>query len=430
MTGKGTLDFPVWNNYSRTAQATVKLQTGGKAQIKRRNLFCLQATVDEVTGPMYDHWDLADTASVKASVPSTQVSIGGYGKLGSDGKLWVGLPDNESVDITPKTKARYYTFDDVSASKHLLTITANSALLAPNRFAYGSTNCVGQKVNLDSTLMPQVPEITSAEYEWILHGGFKNRITAGSAGCTIYDIDESIQRRQNTYAWWYIKGTKGIVCRWNNIAFSNGQKVENINVLGKMRVYKPQAWMHLIGSQGQMAQFKMLNQTADSCMLSIGDAAGVNAMIFQAKIATAYAGWAFWTQLCAIDTSNGAWTRRLDFREHYMGEPSDRSIVASENPPGSANSVNFMDGPAVESGDPVRYSGQYEAYLRFRPNAGIPDENIYITIGIVYWNINGIANNNPWRLTTDVITVPSGPVDSSEFPVWDNVFKGKNNLIF
>jgi len=108
---------------SRSAQAIMKLQSGGKSPSKLRNLFGIsggaaqnQYTLNEWTGGycVSQGWNVTNTIPV----PSQNITIGSYGALNANGVMYKILPDNADVDVTPRVAGvDYYTFN-VSATKY------------------------------------------------------------------------------------------------------------------------------------------------------------------------------------------------------------------------------------------------------------------------------------------------------------------------
>ena len=79
------LPFPRDPTYRRTADAEMKLATGGPLGSTQQNLWVISATAtDEATGQ---------------PIAFTNISIGRFGHLDSDGNLYVVLPDNDPDDI-------------------------------------------------------------------------------------------------------------------------------------------------------------------------------------------------------------------------------------------------------------------------------------------------------------------------------------------
>ncbi|MGD0207025.1 MAG: hypothetical protein ABSC89_05395 [Verrucomicrobiota bacterium] len=113
----------------RGAQAVLKLQTGGKATSRLRNVIGLTGSAVQAIPTFPDpsftsHWGQiwlmcywGDHVS-GTNIPSQQISIGSYGNLNGNGVLYKILPDNTEVDVTPQVSGSdYYTFN-VSPQKY------------------------------------------------------------------------------------------------------------------------------------------------------------------------------------------------------------------------------------------------------------------------------------------------------------------------
>ncbi len=116
---------------SRTAQAIMKLQTGGKATSKLRNLFALTASATRIIPEHYDldwgvgyydwtsempqdYYDFAVSGynPTSTDISAQNIAIGSYGNLSTSGVLYKSLPDNADVDVTPYVAGvDYYTFN-------------------------------------------------------------------------------------------------------------------------------------------------------------------------------------------------------------------------------------------------------------------------------------------------------------------------------
>jgi hypothetical protein len=113
----------------RGVQAILKLQTGGKATSKLRNVFGLSGSAVQAF-PSFpsvseDNWpelwclDYENDHTSGTNIPSQNITIGSYGNLNSSGVLYKILPDNADVVVTPSVaNMDYYTFN-VSATKYL-----------------------------------------------------------------------------------------------------------------------------------------------------------------------------------------------------------------------------------------------------------------------------------------------------------------------
>ena len=123
--GTGAGEYAGWYNghgaYKRTADAVVKLQTGGKALSKRVNLFYISGTAAEVLDKgayavedvygnyIGDGW--SGNPSPTKPIPAQTIGVDGMA-LGSSGYRWRTYADNDTRDVTPRVKNKdFYTFN-------------------------------------------------------------------------------------------------------------------------------------------------------------------------------------------------------------------------------------------------------------------------------------------------------------------------------
>jgi hypothetical protein len=139
---------------SRTAQTIMKLETGGKATSRIKNLVAITASVAP-NNLQYDFgdWDSAFPywddmfweGGPSIPIPLSSVSIGSYGTLNANGVLYKILPDNADVDITPYVAGvDSYTFG-VSAQKYhsYFDLYVQQANPGYSLIFYSQTNDVG-----------------------------------------------------------------------------------------------------------------------------------------------------------------------------------------------------------------------------------------------------------------------------------------------
>ncbi len=106
--------------YDHESQAGWSLFTGGKAVVGRKNLFALSTNAVRVVNPAPPD---ANWTPGSEAIPNPQVKLGGVGSLGADGWLYVALPDNETVDITPFVASLdYYRWSAIGADKYGLQL--------------------------------------------------------------------------------------------------------------------------------------------------------------------------------------------------------------------------------------------------------------------------------------------------------------------
>ena len=101
------MDYYQTNDYTRTAQKTIRLKTGGPAGSTRQNLWQLQVTAASVPNvravPPYYY-------EPQVAIPPQNITVNGK-TVGSDGNIWLTLPDNTTNDVTACVKNQdFYTF--------------------------------------------------------------------------------------------------------------------------------------------------------------------------------------------------------------------------------------------------------------------------------------------------------------------------------
>jgi hypothetical protein len=156
-----TCALAVMNTGQRYAQATIRLETGGIRGSKAQNLFVINCSAADqrptVSQPPSGPNAFAPPGA-PTPIPPQSIAIGTLGNLGADGNLYVLLPDNTNVNITPTVSGRYYftfvgnTGDPVAAPKY--TFTSQCQATIPTN--QSRTNIgVGELVNL--SFSPSLP---------------------------------------------------------------------------------------------------------------------------------------------------------------------------------------------------------------------------------------------------------------------------------
>jgi hypothetical protein len=280
----------------RAAQMTMKLQTGGKAMSQVRNLFGIGGGGNKIipnnpfesASPHDDEFGYLFERTGGASIPPQSITIGSLGNLGSDGNLYVALPDNADVDVTPSASVAgvdYYQFG-VGEQKYKLTISANTNDLSDTTPEF----CVGQQVNLKAAWSPSLPSGTQTNYQWIASLDFIDKIVppATNEASTNYVLDLTLMTNNPAPVWWYSGGYKYLWCNVN-CRFSNGQTAAVIGE-GNLSIFRPSV-QFLAGSPAA----PML---ADG-FLELGNVDNISNMTFAAQVTskTNFPGLANWTQL-------------------------------------------------------------------------------------------------------------------------------------
>ncbi len=406
------------NSYRRTAQTILQLRTGGKPLSHRMTLFRVHAEASRITSP---RWPVEGGYSGEA-IPATNLAVGELGALGADGNLWKALPDNSIHDVTVSVQGGYaptnfYTFD-VTPEKYPLHVLANDYSLADDRVRTNAYFCVGQKVTFQAMFTPDVPGMVSANPTWSYGAEHINHhYTDDSSGCEIYLVAPYWVTQNPTRAW-FCNGGKAVHAFVGlDCIFSNGQTAY-VTARGKMDMYRPTIaiWNTAYTGTPQLM--------VSSGKLGLG-ASGTNEMVFMPYIQSAFAGTAGFTQLISGSFLN-------DFSISTSGYELDsvlwmRGLKAVHVGHYTQNNIPFNDGPSVSLAtlnDTTAIDLSFQTYLRFKPDAGNPDDNIYVTLSLVSWGVSASATKTGGVWQLDSRSLPSGPApsDSIAFPVWMDTF--------
>jgi hypothetical protein len=410
-----------WENYSKTAHAEVKLATGGMIGSTSMNLWVISASATKYLPPWLNY------PLASANIPSQQISILGK-TLGADGNLYLLLPDNTNLDITPVIAGApdYYTFN-ITTQKYTLTITANNIDLSTNTPEF----CVGQKVtfqpawNGSTDPLYGLPNVSDAVALWTVPGTFVNDQPDPNNRPAFYDEDRaklnpvlSRDHKVSTEGW-FADGPGG-ACRLNmDIYFSNGQIVF-LQAWGAHRIYRPTVDRWVLFNYGQPEL--MIHDEK----LSLGNCDNNNnGMSFQAFMQnTNGGGHAGFTQLISGEFNNGVIPvtldgYELDGTEWIRGTQQIHTQVLSPVPLDDQPSVGLSIAAHVN------FSLAFEDYLRFRPSVGNESDNIYVTLRLVTWIVNASATyDNILGWQVDPGGALTGPYisNSDEFPTWIKTF--------
>ena len=415
--------------YSQSNDSTLTLRTGGKILAQRLNLLCLNGSAARETFWWEDR--------VNSTIDPTQIMI--YtGNLGFDGNLWTTLSDCDTVDVTPKVDGEDYYGYGVKWNKSQITLTANNINMDTNTPEF----CVGQKVNF---ILKGFPEGTTTFGHWMFSPKFVNDWTNNSAGCTNYSINFDKLTNLTTSCWFVNKSDGGSVTAAFDVTFTNGQTVF-ISKRGSVDVYRPTAEMMPFNAEESQREFVIypysyldiinftflpppINPTTKASKISYGDdTKPYGPMQYRVKVTTTtnFNGQAGITQLCDLDYSNPAfWCKNyLDGNDEFYNYTVPIVPVAN-----AGNIIYLSDTPSSIWLTPNKLIGSYRDYVRFRPDGDV--NNIYVTLGIVTWNMNAVGEWVPftedtWILTTDEHPAPKGPDKSDDFPVWDGVKHSKD----
>ncbi len=409
--------------YTRHANTTMKLFTGGRAIAGRKSLFVITGGAYEIFDPRAvpswgnypSPWG-ADLNSI-ATAPAN-VKIGTLGNLGSDHIRYVMIPDGaDPIDITPKVAgSQFYTYW-VNVEKHSLSLTASSSLTNADLEIATPTFSVGERVSFTlSGLAPYVALIGN----WSLPGNFVNEKYRYSLNCESYRKQSFyLQNIPNTDCW-FVNGPGGKVTAAFNVEFSNGQQVIVIKK-GNVVIYRP-----TIASVEDMERehyYTLGSDITPMTTLRLGDSNGDGGMFFAAWINSSFGfGVVNITQLITASNSNPSlyftdW--RADSGEFY-NVGGDVRVTCGSLPTGPAS---LADGPVSIFDTPNVIVLNARDYVRFKPDG---DYSIWVTLGVITWSTHGEASRTPpayglWTITVSSTTGPSQPDTTDEFPVWQKI---------
>ena len=388
----------------RTADTEMMLATGGSPGSTKQNLWVISATAAA-------HTNLTDTTG--EAIPPTQIQIAGLGTLGTDGNLYLLLPDGVTNDVTPKVNGTNdYTFN-VWATKYNLAITANGSDLSTNTPQF----CVGQKVNLQAVWNPPLPSGTQTSYDWFasldfINGSLNPATLDGSRYPSIIPV---LLATNIAPMWWYSGGYKYVFCSTTN-TFQNGQAI-TITKQGNISIYRPQSSFGVVPVQPIIPM-------ETNGMLELGAYLyGPGAPSFTVLVTSTnnFPGVANWVQLINRDASPSAkfyttsgqyWLDNDPF--YNTDKVGGTNINTDVNPRGI---IQFDDNPGIS--DWLGFESiddSFQTYLVFKPNP--QDTSVWVTLGIVSWAWSASEGN--WLLTGSSVVSPYY-TDTNSFPLWPHI---------
>lgn len=109
-------------------------------------------------------------------------------------------------------------------------------------------------------------------------------------------------------------------------------------------------------------------------------------MAFNVSVTSRYDGVANYVQLVAADNASDYYPYIQNTHGNFILDNADPyNPTDTPIPPGPTAAVHLQDGPEFPGFHTIGANMSYRAYLRFKPNAGNPAENIWITLGRVDW---------------------------------------------
>ena len=424
----------------KRADTRIQLQTGGRALVTEQNFYTITASA----------YRALNNESPSTAINYDQISIAGN-RLRSNSKIYLALPDNIAFDLTPVISSpsiggaplNHYHYN-VSHTKHKLAVTANNVVLSPNQVASGAEFVVGQKVVLQGVFVPPINGGVCVNYTYWLPGSkyvnekwqrkvYNEFCPQGCGyGSINYRINSANLRLENTSLWWVNEGVKDVILnRRVTLPPSCGGGLMVVVGRGKVNVYSPK-FMYIAALPNPGVR---INSTVSPREIELNN--GTHTYDAEFVVNSTKAGKLAVTQLIngvyeynkpcgplycppvgyltdSFGTSGEWW---LDSMDPYGG------VIIPHS--GRGNSFYaFSDGPSLQClYSYAQFNLSFRSYLRFRPNAGSENDNIFVTLARIDWGIDarGELTGFGWRVVRDVLTPFAGSL-SDEFPDYANTF--------
>ncbi|MDB6021955.1 MAG: hypothetical protein JWQ04_1812, partial [Pedosphaera sp.] len=401
---------------NRQAQTRVQLVAGGPATIGVQKLIRLTASAATYSSlnASLDGGSPGDTPVAGSQIQLMGRTLTLTATNANVGEIFLPMQSDATQDIiyavvnpngAPLTN---YSFT-IQAEEVKLQVTGNGIVLDPS-----NTNnvefCVGQKVDFQVNFFPAVAGLSSTNITWLFTVDYINNHFIASTGCEIYNIAPYWVAQNPTQAWFYKDKQHALANVGLNCTFTNGQTAY-IVAQGMFNVYRP-----TISVNDITARHFSLTGSLGIYKLKLGEDDNVGSMRYDATYTSDYIGQGLITQLCTLDYSGPGPTfsdYRLDGTEAY----EQGAII----PGTSSIFLTLQDGPSNVDTLPDRIKGSFKDYIRFRPNVGNTNDNIYITLGIVSWSMNATATNSTTISPNDTPD-PVGPDNSNDFPFWNSSY--------
>jgi hypothetical protein len=362
-------------------------------------------------------------------IPYDQIKVGSLGNLGSDGKLYVVLPDNDpgKVELAGATN-RQATYS-ASGEKLGVTIMARGVALDDARVAPGANFCVGQIIKFELGGVPA--GVVATNFQWRFEGTYVNDYIAPPDDHTfvIFTNDPTLLKKAVVENCIWTSGDSSppenyqasVSCL---LVFTNGSPARPLSVSGKFSMYRPTLYDYtpLLPNAEVTTNNLLLSTSVGGFYVSVRSAfaglAGATQLV---------QGWETNCQPAGFDTS-GSWA--LDTREFYVtadGNPSGLLPVTPRAPAsGTNNAVYVADRPGISCVGNTSMHLDFKDYIRFRP---VPGPSIAVTLAEVNWHIYATAgvSNSVYVLTSPVGRYTDySYTDSSRFAYITNIVVGTN----
>lgn len=400
----------------RTADTQLMLATGGPLGSTQKNLWVISASaMDVATGQ---------------PIPYDQISIGGFGKLGTDGNLYLVLPDNDPATVTPIVPGNNDYTRTVNGQEDPLKVAANGVVLDPSVVVTDAHFCVGQDVPLALIGLPD--GVTATNFQWTLAGTYVNECipAPNTNSSAIYTNEPALLKNAVITNCWWVSGASNPPTYQASVTytllFTNGNPPHTSDTSGRFTMHRPQLYAYTNFSPTIGANI-WTNQS-DHVVYLITTNPGA---YFKTYLHSAFGGQAGVTQLAngyMTNTAGGrvtGGTYALDTQEFYPSDYTDSNglipVIAGAQGAFDHNIAVLGDVPGINCHGHTEMHLAFADYIRFQPNQS---GSIFVTLGKVNWHIYATANSatNGYVLGGP----PDGAIDpsytdSQEFPRWTNI---------
>jgi len=417
-----------------SAETQVKLYTGGKAGIKRENLFCINAWARAFQKPTHDLWAYHAWIHTPAvDVAKNDLLVMGK-KPGADGNLWIALPDNAEPYITVTAPGKHHYDAWATAGKYKLQIAVNNTYpLWPDHVPSYNNYCVGQYLSFAPKWSPPLPETPQESLIlWAFDGTFVNKkwtqdpVSFPEASVN-YTNDPARLKIEPTHAWWVSGGSDENTPAINNatlgmgLTFQNGQYVA-IATHGKFNMWRPKAEIKQRDIFGKPDIYWRENW--NFYIFDYHGKIGVgypelpikNYMAYETVIKSPqFSGNVKYTQIASLTNSGTVfdYSEVLDNQDPYNGE---KGVLAG----GSANFIDFDDKPDAPGYGSVKLHDSFTDYVMFLPDGS--GDNIYVPLGKIFWHAFGEATYPSTTISPNEVSSPTDPDGSMDWLFWLTVF--------
>ena len=415
--------YKVHRDSERNAQSEMKFFTGGKSVPGLQRLFVFSGSFTEILDRVVPPG--SQSLMPKRAMSGVGVQIGGLGALGSNGLLYVNLPDSTTVDITPQSDVPYYYFSVGGGEVKVRIYDVNTGAEWTDKTI---DLVVGQKVNLRTVVNSAGAPATA--YQWNVPGfAISNYVATATSGIvysnfptansnvTFYWVDGASNRVLTCSATVAGKPAVGMV-KFNvlrptstltSITATNSPPVNlwtDGNGIKYLRYGKP------ANVPGQEGIYMFFSITAPA----IGT--GTDGIIQIVDETTRR-----WKQDDGTALKNHG-TNLLD-----NGFPASPVVWYINSISGGETKTNTSpDSPGQGLSDKKWFSGDdtFTSYWVYKP-AGA--DSIWVALRELHWNWSGAASkdtNGVWTLDSGYPNPPVNPVgvESIMPPTWNGVIYG------